>query len=82
MSSPKFLQFMWILKNSGFLQAMLIGGKTWLPVGVAIFAIYGYSENFKNLLLPKYLADFRIILHLNSHAQTMNSIHDPCPVTE
>ena len=68
---------MWILKNSGFLQAMLIGGKTWLPVGVAIFAIYGYSENFKNLLLPKYLADFRIILLKCSLSDTLKDSSKP-----
>ena len=34
-----------------------------LAVGVwGCFALYGYSENFKNLLLQKYLANSQIIL--------------------
>ena len=45
-----------------FLQAMLIGRKTWPPGGRGYFSLYGYSENLKNLLLPNWLADFQIIL--------------------
>ena len=46
-----------------FLQAMLIGQKTWPPGGGrGYFALYGYSENLKNLILRKCLADFQIIL--------------------
>ena len=45
-----------------FLQAMLIGQKTWPPGGQGYFALYGYSEKFKNLLLRKCQADFQIIL--------------------
>ena len=40
---------------------MLIGRKTWPPEGRGLFALYGYSENLKNLL-QKCQADFQIIL--------------------
>ena len=45
-----------------FLQAMLIGRKPWPPGGQGYFALYGYSDKFKNLLLRKCQADFQIIL--------------------
>ena len=45
-----------------FHQAMLIGLKIWLPGVWGCKPYIDFSENFKNLLLPNYLADFQVIL--------------------
>ena len=42
---------------------MLIGQKTWLR-GRGYFALYGYSQNFKNLLRRKCRANFHIIVEM------------------
>ena len=44
------------------LQAILIGLKNIATRGRGCFALYGYFENFSNLILQKYLANFQFNL--------------------
>ena len=54
--------FVVMILGLGFLQAMLSDIKNAARV-LGCFAFrYGYSENFKNLLLRKHEVDFQIIL--------------------
>ena len=46
------------------------------------FALYGYSENLKNLLLRKCLADFQIILQNCSCGYRLSDYTKPCWLVE
>jgi len=67
-SSPKLL--VWFQNNligtflgwtsTKVVQRIMISQKTW-PPGRVQFSIYGYIENFENLLLQNFWSDFKII---------------------
>ena len=47
--------------STKIVQAVMIRQKTWPPGGGAYFALYIYTENFKNLLVRNHRPDFILI---------------------
>ena len=49
-------------KNTEHFLSFIKSGERYRTIMDLLFALYGYSENLKNLLLQKCQADFQIIL--------------------